>query len=595
VSWTTLAAGEGDPVAVTQSADGTWTVETLPPTLDASGNVVERNDVAPCIRDEDSPNPPPRSYYHMPFRIRIRLKWRFSRVTLRLRPSAVGCCVLCVLLLGACHDDESVAPSAGPSHGIAITSPVAYQTYQRDGNGRADITISGTYADTPTAIEARFSGGGWSALDASPSAGSFSGTLSQQRGQGTLEVRFANDTTVMAAVRYVGIGDVFLVAGQSNASGRGNNNQGYTHASLKASMYREDGRWAELTDVTDSDDGLGSPWPLLATRHMADQGVPIAFVTAADGGTGLVAPDANWSKNGTQYRGLVNAINNSGINTAKAILWHQGERDARNSVDQAAYQTALSEMLDDLQGDLGGNFADLRLVCAQIGMSRLLDARQLDRVRLAQANRWDNDPDILAGPVLHDVDLSDGGGDGVHFRTDAELQTLTDRWWRALKYHFYGGTEPARGPRFGSATHNGYQTTITFTGGQGSLVNGTDVTGWAVTDANGTRTVLSASGTGDALTLTVDRVLVAPVLVTFGSGNTGAGATLRDSGTYPLPPEPFVGEPTKAPGSQPGRDFLTQPELIDRILTLLRRTATRPGRSRAPPSGWTSPSAVASA
>src|SRR3990172_13090954 len=132
-------------------------------------------------------------------------------------------------------------------------------------------------------------------------------------------------------------------------------------------------------------------------------------------------------------RGLVNAINNSGINTAKAILWHQGERDARNSVDQAAYQTALSEMLDDLQGDLGGNFADLRLVCAQIGMSRLLDARQLDRVRLAQANRWDNDPDILAGPVLHDVDLSDGGGDGVHFRTDAELQTLTDRWWRALK------------------------------------------------------------------------------------------------------------------------------------------------------------------
>ncbi len=65
---------QSDFVAVTKNADGTWTVETLPPTLDASGNVVERHDVAACIMDEDQPNPPPRSYYHVPFRITVRLK-----------------------------------------------------------------------------------------------------------------------------------------------------------------------------------------------------------------------------------------------------------------------------------------------------------------------------------------------------------------------------------------------------------------------------------------------------------------------------------------------------------------------------------------
>lgn len=450
--------------------------------------------------------------------------------------------VLLGAALVACGDEQSTAPAEPASDSvlavpIAITSPLNYQTYQRDGTGRADIRVSGTYTGGPTAIEARFDGGPWSTVDPSPSGGMFNGTLSRQTGQGSLDVRFGNDTTVTASVSHVGIGDVFLVAGQSNASGRGTNPQAYAHTSLKASMYRQDGRWAELSDPTDSNDGAGSPWPLLATLHMADQGVPVAFVTTADGGTGLVAPDADWSKNGAQYPGFITTVKSSGINDARAILWHQGEKDARNSVSQADYQTALSNMLDNMQADLGGDFADLQLVCAQIGMFAGRTAAQLDAIRLAQVNRWDNDADILAGPVLHDVTSADG----VHFRTDAQLQTLAGRWWRALKYHFYGGTESARGPRFTGATYSANQVTVTFRGGHGSLTNATDTTGWAVTDGNGMRTVSSAAGVDNAVTLTVDRDLVAPVTVTFGSGNAGAGTTLRDSGTYPLPPEPFVG------------------------------------------------------
>ncbi|MFQ6096423.1 MAG: hypothetical protein ACE5O2_01765 [Armatimonadota bacterium] len=63
-----------DPVAVTKNGDGTWTIQSQAPTLDADGNVVERNDVAVCIPDEHQIDPPPRSYYHMPFRITVRLK-----------------------------------------------------------------------------------------------------------------------------------------------------------------------------------------------------------------------------------------------------------------------------------------------------------------------------------------------------------------------------------------------------------------------------------------------------------------------------------------------------------------------------------------
>ncbi len=71
-----FSAGDlnSDPLAVTKNADGTWTVRTQAPTLDADGNVVERNDVAGCISDEEGPNAAPRSYYHMPFQMTIRLK-----------------------------------------------------------------------------------------------------------------------------------------------------------------------------------------------------------------------------------------------------------------------------------------------------------------------------------------------------------------------------------------------------------------------------------------------------------------------------------------------------------------------------------------
>ncbi len=50
-------------VEVTKHANGTWTVATRP----------YPNNVAVCIPDEDRANPPPRSYYHMPFSITVTL------------------------------------------------------------------------------------------------------------------------------------------------------------------------------------------------------------------------------------------------------------------------------------------------------------------------------------------------------------------------------------------------------------------------------------------------------------------------------------------------------------------------------------------
>lgn len=439
---------------------------------------------------------------------------------------------------------------------ITITTPVQYKTYQRNGSNQADIAITGTYTGTPAAIEARFNGGAWATIDAAPAGGNYSGTLSNQAaGQGAVEVRFTDSITITASRSDIGIGDVYVVAGQSNAEGRATNARSFSHATLKATNFRQDDAWKNGNDPTDTGTSSGSPWPLLATLLMADQSVPVAFITTATGDTKLYT--GTWTKNGAEYADCLQTIQNSGVNGVTAVLWHQGESDANDGVTQSQYQTALSNFLNDLQADTG--FSSMKLVCAQLGHKTTggVTRANLDAIRLAQSNRWDNDADILAGPVLYDIDLGDAGGDGVHFKTDAELQSLANRWWRMLEYHFYSGSE-GRAPKFSAATYTGALITVTFTGGAGVLAGQTDITGWRVVDNAGVRTVNSAAASGaNGVILTIDQALAAPVIVSFGSFNDAAASTLKDSGAYPLPPEPFVDQAVSLVAA--GRSFFASP------------------------------------
>lgn len=250
---------------------------------------------------------------------------------------------------------------------IAITTPVSYQVFQRDGSNVGDIAITGTYTGSPTAIEARFNGGAWATIDASPAAGSYSGTLSNQApGQGTLEVRFTNETDTTSSRTLVGVGDIFVCAGQSNMSGRGTSNQSYSHATLKACLFGNDYTWKELsdpydsatsqTDAVSSDAGVvaGSFIPLLATELMALTGVPVAFIPCAKGATGIDPdhlPGVDHQDRATLYGSMVyRALQVGGV---KCVLWFQGETDAINGVSQADYNADLDTIANAIQADLG--------------------------------------------------------------------------------------------------------------------------------------------------------------------------------------------------------------------------------------------------
>ncbi|OWY58578.1 hypothetical protein B7486_79210, partial [cyanobacterium TDX16] len=127
---------------------------------------------------------------------------------------------------------------------LTLTSPVAFQVVQRH-NGTGNIPIAGSASAAGT-VEARFNSGAWQAI-ATVSGGTFAGSLaSQPQGQGSVEVRLAEAPDAVVSVAPVGIGDVFIVAGQSNASGRGTNPQPVSHPVLKAGVFGNDYVWHEL-------------------------------------------------------------------------------------------------------------------------------------------------------------------------------------------------------------------------------------------------------------------------------------------------------------------------------------------------------------
>lgn len=416
------------------------------------------------------------------------------------------------------------------SDSITLTAPSHYQTYQRNDENEADINITGTYTGTPTAIEARFNDGSWTTIESSPSGNSFSGTLSnQQASQGAVEVRFTNATTTADSATYVGIGDIFAIAGQSNASGRGTNNQTYSHESLKATRFT--GSWNELTDPVDGEGG--SVWPLLATHYIDNQSVPVAFITdPPEGGTSIVS----WQKGEALYTTLSNRI--SDVGDIKAVLYWQGEKDVGIDMASTTYNSYLDTLANDIYSDFG-----VKTVVAQIGEYLGKPASSKNEIRLAQKEAWEDNENVIPGPSLYDVNLT---VDGLHFKTDGELQTAADRWWAAIEAEFYEGDD-GKGPQFVEAVENSDRTAviITFSDETLPLLPATSIEGFRVTDDGATTTISSITRTASTtLTITLDSALTgSTTTVSLGYGDEANGlAVPTDSSAYNLPAEIFINE-----------------------------------------------------
>lgn len=327
---------------------------------------------------------------------------------------------------------------------ITITSPVEWQLIQ-NADGVADISISFSTSGFTGAVEASFNGGAWATIATVTGDGSQSGTLpNQAAGRGTLEVREVATPANNDTVANFGIGNLYLVCGDSIAEGRLTNAQNHDLVANQPSVYKQDDTWAEANDPTDTGTLNGSNWPLLARLLTTDDDIPCGFVTTSTGSRDIAGGSDYYMKPNAGWDILTSQASEAG-GQFTALLLHLGPNAATVAISQDDYRDALLSFAQDVRDDIQAN---IPIYIGVFGISNSTAANNPNvRRGIAAAIRTGQ---VTAGPNL----LGPEWSDGVHPKTDADGGLVAGRWYAALR--------GKRSPRAVSATRVGSKIHVTF-------------------------------------------------------------------------------------------------------------------------------------
>jgi len=141
-----------------------------------------------------------------------------------------------------------------------------------------------------------------------------------------LELRCRQDVVVthQGAVEPIGVGEVFIVAGQSYATNCNDERLNVTDPQkLVVAFNTAKGTWAVANDPQPAPDGSdgGSIWPPVGDALRKEFRVPIAFANVAVGATAT----SQWMPETPLHKRLVETGQTLG--QFRAVLWQQGESD----------------------------------------------------------------------------------------------------------------------------------------------------------------------------------------------------------------------------------------------------------------------------
>ncbi len=157
-----------------------------------------------------------------------------------------------------------------------------------------------------------------------------------------LEIRRTSEdgtTQQTGVVERFGVGEVFLVAGQSYATNTNDEKQGVTDSAQRVVAFNTaNGSWNVANDPQPAPDGSdgGSIWPPLGDSLVKDFGVPVAFVNVAVGATS----STRWLPDGDLHKRLGEA--GKRIGRFRAVLWQQGESDVIEKTTTEQYIANVS-------------------------------------------------------------------------------------------------------------------------------------------------------------------------------------------------------------------------------------------------------------
>ena len=150
----------------------------------------------------------------------------------------------------------------------------------------------------------------------------------------------------------------------------------------------------------------------------------MAFVTTADGGTGLTDFDPDWDPDtGATYAAAIATATAAADGTPISyVLWHGGERDASDATTtQAEYFAGLIKMTDAFSRDLPGG---PRTIVSTIHDVPTGSYPARDEVVAAQLQSWSYGS-VMPGPDLRGITTMP---DSVHVTTEVETTAQASRW-----------------------------------------------------------------------------------------------------------------------------------------------------------------------
>jgi hypothetical protein len=350
-----------------------------------------------------------------------------------------------------------------PIHTNVFDSGHVFQrrTFDRDsGISTGHIMIKGYAFGQRQVLQARFNGQEWADvanLDGSQLTigenEAFTGYLQNQvaiSALATLEGRFkiaGGSRGGLMSQQYVGIGDVFMITGQSNAYGKTQGSHEYTlpaaYPNLTVSYYAASSDpdytpdtppafgavvWGTPALVksmnTFGGTGPSSYWPYLANKVLEHTGLPCMFVQTAVPGIDLY----DWTQGEDAYTFWLACIN--ALGGARASLWHQGESDSSGPTLET-YPENFAILAADMAADvLASTGIRHRIAPAtlQVGFS---DGNHDAFAAMIKGIWATADDNTLKGPDIHAVVTilnANSPNDGVHIKDD-QARIAGEHWW----------------------------------------------------------------------------------------------------------------------------------------------------------------------
>ena len=379
---------------------------------------------------------------------------------------------------------------------INITYPTSRAVFQRNNSNQSPIYLAGNYNAFADKIEARAvarpmnpvqgTTTDWTVIQLNPTNGYYYGSLNVSGGWYDLEVRHWNGATLLgsASIQRIGVGEIFLIAGQSNATGDGDlRNQGnfgpmanddrvsvvnYTvnFPTNYGGVVLPRAEFSRL-DSTFNISPFGVSawcWGALGDTLTKRLNVPIAFFNGGWSGTGSnawreSANDSTATPNnffifprGMPYGNLRAALHFYAAQFGvRAVLWHQGETDNLQTIDRNTYGSNLKTVIQKSREHSGksnlawvvskaSRFKGLGITNSRVWQP-VIDA-QNDVIGINGNTQPNYTPQVFEGPITDGlVGPNIRTSDSIHFVGNGH-RILASAWNQKLNNAFFTNSTP---------------------------------------------------------------------------------------------------------------------------------------------------------